>query len=98
MEVIDGTVNTLEIDPWRSMRQRLSEMATDSPSKGSRSAPVLLVEFSDLQCPFCSQFSQEIDELESEMPDTLRVVFKHFPLGAIHPWASSAAKAGVCIA
>jgi protein-disulfide isomerase len=96
-EVIEGTIARLDADPWESARALLRRATADAPTKGSASAPVVLVEFSDFECPYCSELGREIDEIEAQMPNELRVVFRHAPLQAIHPWAGLAAQAAVCV-
>lgn len=69
-----------------------------SPSIGSRAARVVVVEFSDFQCPFCARFANETwPELKAKFVDSgqVRVVFKNVPLG-IHPRAKPAATAAMC--
>lgn len=64
------------------------------PQDGERTALVTLVEFSDLECPFCSRASQTVEALrESFGPSELRVVWKHFPL-SFHQNARPLAEAG----
>jgi protein-disulfide isomerase len=70
-----------------------------SPSLGSATAPVVMIEFSDFQCPFCGTFSREVlPTLNREYvePGKLRMVFKHLPLQQKHPQALEAAEAAVC--
>lgn len=72
---------------------------TDSPSKGDKDAPVILIEFSDFQCPFCARFySDTLGQIEKQYVDTDKVLFvyKHFPLDSIHPQATPAALAVEC--
>ncbi len=64
----------------------------DSPSLGKADAPVVLVEWADFECPFCGQAHPKLKRLLEEYPDTLRFVFKHYPLGR-HPNAEYAARA-----
>jgi len=67
-------------------------IASDDPVWGAATAPVTLVEFSDLQCPFCSRVHPTIKSLQAKYgPNQLRVVFKHNPL-PFHPNAMPAAK------
>jgi len=96
--IIQGTLRPLISDPWRQQRENVEFLMKGAPSTGSPTAPVVLLVFSDLQCPYCSQFDAQLRSLEHEMPDTLRVVFKHFPLEKIHPWARLAARSAVCLA
>lgn len=65
---------------------------------GEANAPILMVEFSDFQCPYCSQHFREVEPLiKRDWIDTdkARVVFIHFPL-AIHPQAPKAGEAAEC--
>ncbi|HEY4159863.1 MAG TPA: DsbA family protein, partial [Polyangiaceae bacterium] len=67
-------------------------VTSDDPVWGSARAPVTIVEFSDLQCPFCSRVHPTLQALERKYgPNQLRIVFKHNPL-PFHPNARPAAK------
>jgi protein-disulfide isomerase len=61
--------------------------------RGSPDAPVLLVEYGDFECPYCSAAYLVVKKLETDLPDTLAVVFRHFPLVDVHPHAQFAAEA-----
>ncbi len=63
---------------------------------GNKNAKVTLVEFSDFQCPFCSQFKPAVDQALKDYKDKVRVVYKHYPLSSIHPMAAKAAEAAEC--
>ncbi len=68
---------------------------------GSEDAPVVIVEWSDFQCPFCSRFALETaPSIKQNYVDTGKVLFvyKHFPLDSIHPMATPAALASECAA
>ncbi len=60
--------------------------------KGNPDAKVVLVEYSDFQCPACAQFQAVIKTLQESHSD-LAVEYKHFPLVSIHSQAVPAAKA-----
>ena len=63
-------------------------------TKGPDDAAVTIVEFSDLQCPYCAQLTPTLDALAKAYPDDVRLVFKHFPL-SFHKQARAAAAAGI---
>lgn len=52
----------------------------DSPVMGNPNAPVTIVEFTSMQCPFCGRAADTLKELVEEYPEEVRIVFKHFPL------------------
>ena len=66
-----------------------------APVRGQEQAPVTIIEFSDLQCPFCARVTPTLQELMKQYPDQVRWVFKSFPLGfhADSPLAHAAALA-----
>lgn len=68
------------------------------PVLGKKDAKVTIVEFSDLQCPFCERFDKDtFPQLKSAYIDTgkVRFAYRHFPL-PIHPQAPKAAEAVAC--
>jgi protein-disulfide isomerase len=71
------------------------------PSKGSAQAGVVLVEFTDFQCPYCGSYVQRtFPEIEKDYIKTgkVRYVVKNLPLQQIHPQAYQAAVAAMCAA
>lgn len=52
----------------------------DAPVLGPSSAPVVIVEFSDFQCPFCAKGLPTLQEIRKRYPTQVRWAFKHFPL------------------
>ena len=65
------------------------------PFRGAEDASVLIVEFSDFQCPYCSRGADTVEQILAAYPDDVKFVFQHFPLG-FHPWAKPAAIAANC--
>lgn len=65
---------------------------THCNEKGIPKAPVTLVEFSDLDCPFSKKNRESIDSLKKRYPGRISHCFRHFPL-SIHQYASFKAKA-----
>lgn len=68
--------------------------------KGSINAPVKIVEYSDLECPFCKMFHATLQEIISdpEYKDKVAWVYRHFPLTQLHSKAPKEAEATECAA
>jgi len=82
--------------PFAEKRILIASRA-DGPARGSSSKDLLLVEFSDMQCPHCKDAQATIDDLVRDFPQA-RFVYQSFPLTEIHPFAAQAAAYGNCIA
>lgn len=67
----------------------------DEPSIGPADAEVTIVEYSDLECPFCARVVPTLDQIQEEYGDKVRIVFRDFPLGN-HQRAIPAAEAALC--
>ena len=67
---------------------------SDTPSKGPASAPIVIVEFADFECPACGATQPVLDQLYEHHQGQIRFLFKHFPL-SMHPNAEKAARASV---
>ena len=62
-------------------------------AQGSAKAPVTLVEYGDYECPYCGQAYPIVKALQKRLGDQVRLVFRNFPLGEMHPHAEHAAEA-----
>jgi protein-disulfide isomerase len=94
--VVNGAIWNLNETPFLDTLQHLS---TDGPSFGPVNAKVSIVVFSDFECPYCREFAKTMrDNIPQKYPNDVRVVFKNFPIEAIHKWARAAAEAGSCLA
>lgn len=92
--LIRGEAVDLTVDP---LKQVMSKIALDNqPERGPKDAKVLIVEYSDFQCPFCARVYTTLEEVLKEYGDKVRFVFKNFPLSSIHPWAEDGALASEC--
>jgi protein-disulfide isomerase len=66
---------------------------------GSPDAKVVVIEYSDFQCPFCMKFfDQTLPLIAKKYINTgkIALVFRHLPLDSIHPFAQKAAEASEC--
>ena len=59
---------------------------------GNEAAPITIVEFSDFQCPFCSQAAERMSALREKYDGKVKLVYKNLPLVRIHPFAKPAAE------
>ena len=60
---------------------------------GPNTAPVILVEYGDYECPYCGQAHPIVQQVLASLPGTVRFAFRNFPLATIHPHAEGAAEA-----
>jgi protein-disulfide isomerase len=65
---------------------------------GSPDAPVMVVEFTDFQCPYCRSAAPVVKGVLAKYPDRVSLAVRDFPLGKIHPQAQIAAEASRCAA
>jgi protein-disulfide isomerase len=69
------------------------------PSRGAKGAKVVLVNFDDFECPFCSRMHQTLfPDILREYGDRVTFIYKDYPLAEIHPWAIHAAVDAGCLA
>lgn len=61
--------------------------------QGPATAAVALVEYGDYQCPYCLQAYWILIDLQEDLGDRMRLVFRNFPLSNLHPHAQHAAEA-----
>ena len=64
--------------------------------RGNKNAPITIIEWSDFQCPFCQKFDSTTKRILDEYGDSVRLVYRHFPLDSIHPYARKSAEASEC--
>jgi len=80
--------------PFDPVKKTLEKGIT-GPPRGPRNAPVMIVEFGDLQCPACKAAQPAIEALIAAEPNA-RFVFQNFPL-EMHNWAAKGASYADCV-
>jgi protein-disulfide isomerase len=84
-------------DPNAEIMKKLA--LKDRPTRGNKDAKVVVVNYDDFQCPFCSRMHQTLfPGLFKEYGDRVLFVYKDYPLSEIHPWAIHAAVDANCLA
>lgn len=74
---------------------RIAVKEEGNPAKGSASAPVTIIEFSDYQCPYCKKGDDTVKQIFDVYGDRIRFVFRDYPL-SFHANAQKAAEAAGC--
>lgn len=67
--------------------------------RGNPNAPILLIEYSDYDCPFCKQFHDTMNQIMDEFGVDGRVawVYRQFPLEQLHPNSPRISEAALCV-
>ena len=91
--LLRGELNDLTADPLAANIAKFN--LTNAPVLGDPKATITIVEYSDFECPVCRSLHDVLRGLLPKYPQ-VKVVFKDFPLEALHPWARTAAIAGRC--
>ncbi|RME18035.1 MAG: DsbA family protein [Bdellovibrio sp.] len=82
----------------QSLGPSVDKVVDDDPSLGSSDAPLVIVEFSDFQCPYCRRFyAESFSQIKSNYIDTGKVqfIYRDFPL-SFHPMSQKSAEAAEC--
>jgi protein-disulfide isomerase len=61
--------------------------------RGHAGAAVTVLEYGDYECPYCRGAARDVHLLLYDYPETVRFVFRNFPIPQIHPQAEQAAEA-----
>jgi protein-disulfide isomerase len=87
----------LTADPYAEKMKKIN--VAGRPVRGNKDAKVVVVNFDDFQCPFCSRMHQVLfPEILKEYGDRVKFIYKDYPLTDIHPWAMHAAADANCLA
>jgi len=84
-------------DPYLELMSKID--TTGRPTRGAKSAKVVVVNFDDFECPYCAAMHKTLfPEIEKEYGDRVQFIYKDYPLAEIHPWAIHAAVDANCLA
>jgi protein-disulfide isomerase len=67
-----------------------------APVFGNASSNIVLTEFSDFECPFCSRFYPTLKRLEETHGKQIKIVYRQYPIPSLHASAFKAAEASLC--
>lgn len=72
---------------------RLRDPVTaEDHARGPADAPVTIVEYADFQCPHCGAAYANLRDVLRQRADIVRLVYRHFPVANVHPYAEMAAE------
>jgi len=77
---------------------QIEKLSEKDHVRGNRNAQVLLIEYSDIECPFCKRFHPTAKQVVEEFKDKVAWVYRHFPLDQIHSKTRKEAEATECAA
>lgn len=80
------------------LSSRVAPVGKDDHIRGDKDAPVKIVEFSDLECPFCKRFHPTMKQVVDEYKGKVAWIYRHFPLDGLHSKARKEAEASECAA
>lgn len=83
-----------------TVAEEIRGVQNDDHIKGNPNAKIVIVEYSDTECPFCKQFHETMNRVISEYGAAGDVawVYRHFPIPSLHPKAPKQAEALECAA
>jgi protein-disulfide isomerase len=87
----------LNKDPFADTMNKID--VNGRPTRGAKASKVVVVNYDDLECPFCSRMHETLfPEILKEYGDRVTFIYKDYPLVEIHPWATHAAVDAGCLA
>ena len=85
-------------DPAVSAAQNVKPVSENDHIKGSFDAEVTIIEFSDLECPFCKRFHETAEQVVEDYDGRVAWVYRQFPLDSLHRKARAESIATECVA
>jgi protein-disulfide isomerase len=74
----------------------VAPVSTTDHIRGNPNAEVVIIEYSDTECPFCKVFHSTMQQVTAEYGDKVAWVYRHFPLDQLHQKARKEAAALEC--
>lgn len=95
-----GNVKPEQVDNSKGEELAIRPVSDQDHIRGNPDAEVLIVEYSDFECPFCAGFHGTMHRIIEEYGDSGQVawVYRHMPLDQIHQHARPSAEAAECVA
>ncbi len=91
--LLRGELEDMTKDPLVENSSKMN--LANAPVLGDPKATITIVEYADFECPVCRNLHDAMRGILPNYPQ-VKLIFKDFPLDAVHPWARTAALAGRC--
>ena len=88
---VAGTKNNQPTTPIK-----LDSITKDDHIRGAKNPKAVIIEYSDLECPFCKSYHTSLKQALEEYPNDVAWVYRHFPIASLHPKAAKESEAVEC--
>jgi protein-disulfide isomerase len=95
---VNTNLQPAQVNQGANLLDAMRPISDKDHVRGDKDAKVVIVEYSDPECPFCKQFHSTLKKIMAEYGDSGQVawVYRHFPLDQLHPKARHEAVAMEC--
>lgn len=94
----DTTNNAAQpTQPTETGEINLQPVADADWLRGDKNAEITIVEFSDIDCPYCQRFHDTMNQVLDEYDGDVNWVYRHFPLTSLHPNSFTKSEATECV-
>lgn len=90
-----NTFSTVKVTELNKKSSLILQLKKTDHIRGSKNPKILLIEYSDFECPFCKKFQPTLKQILQAYGTQVTIVFRHFPL-PIHQYAMIEAQASEC--
>ncbi|MBI5079406.1 DsbA family protein [Candidatus Wolfebacteria bacterium] len=87
---------TNEINAGAENIENIKAIAANDHIFGNPNASIKIVEFSDMECPFCKRFHSDMKKIIGDYPGKVAWIYRHYPLDQLHSKARKSAEAAEC--
>lgn len=97
---VNSSPNSQNGAPTGAVQKEIRGIVESDHVRGNPNADIVIVEYSDTECPFCKQFHETMKRIMDEYGADGKVawVYRHFPIPSLHPKAPKEAEALECAA
>lgn len=97
VQAIDGLLAGTITTPEGDLSKNVVPVNETDRIRGNVNAPITIIEYSDIDCPFCKRVHPVVEQIIAERPEQVRWVYRHWPIAQLHPNAPEKAEAVECV-